>query len=147
MIGSTDNWARGVALWNLALDEKGGPHKGGCGNCGAWSRSTRRPGHTRATSSTTRSRTPASSCGRGLIGSNPRARIHCSRTSAFLNPDRYTKVLLVLNTAKEARSFVVRFRSIVPVHVAAGFGGDVHLGVRGEQISARSGIHKTEAGS
>jgi glucosylceramidase len=33
MIGSTANWARGVLLWNLALDPAGGPHKGGCGNC------------------------------------------------------------------------------------------------------------------
>jgi glucosylceramidase len=33
MIGSTSNWARGVLLWNLALDPAAGPHKGGCGNC------------------------------------------------------------------------------------------------------------------
>jgi glucosylceramidase len=33
MIGSTQGWARGVLLWNLALDPTGGPHKGGCGNC------------------------------------------------------------------------------------------------------------------
>ncbi|MDP1026704.1 glycoside hydrolase family 30 beta sandwich domain-containing protein [Sphingomonas sp. KR1UV-12] len=33
MIGATRNHARGVLLWNLALDPKGGPHKGGCDNC------------------------------------------------------------------------------------------------------------------
>jgi O-Glycosyl hydrolase len=33
VIGSVRGWARGVALWNLALDEHGGPHLGGCGNC------------------------------------------------------------------------------------------------------------------
>jgi glucosylceramidase len=33
IIGATRNWARAVALWNLALDEKYGPHLGGCGNC------------------------------------------------------------------------------------------------------------------
>lgn len=33
MIGSTRGWARGVLLWNLALDPSSGPHKGGCGNC------------------------------------------------------------------------------------------------------------------
>ncbi len=33
VIGSTRNWARGVAMWNLALDENHGPHAGGCGNC------------------------------------------------------------------------------------------------------------------
>ncbi|PSJ39143.1 glycosyl hydrolase [Sphingomonas deserti] len=33
IIGTTRNWARGVLLWNLALDENFGPHLGGCGNC------------------------------------------------------------------------------------------------------------------
>ncbi len=33
VIGAPRNWARGVLLWNLALDEKFGPHLGGCGNC------------------------------------------------------------------------------------------------------------------
>jgi len=33
IIGGTRNWARGVILWNLALDEQHGPHTGGCGNC------------------------------------------------------------------------------------------------------------------
>jgi glucosylceramidase len=33
IIGATRNWARGVLMWNLALDENHGPHLGGCGNC------------------------------------------------------------------------------------------------------------------
>lgn len=33
IIGNARGWSRGVALWNLALDEKFGPHLGGCGNC------------------------------------------------------------------------------------------------------------------
>lgn len=33
VIGTTRNWARGVVMWNLVLDESGGPHLGGCGNC------------------------------------------------------------------------------------------------------------------
>jgi glucosylceramidase len=33
IIGATRNWARGVLMWNLALDEQHGPHTGGCGNC------------------------------------------------------------------------------------------------------------------
>ena len=33
VVGATRHWARGVALWNLALDEHDGPHLGGCGNC------------------------------------------------------------------------------------------------------------------
>jgi glucosylceramidase len=33
IIGSTRNWAKGVLMWNLALDETFGPHKGGCADC------------------------------------------------------------------------------------------------------------------
>ncbi len=33
IIGSTEHWARGVLMWNLALDETYGPHAGGCGDC------------------------------------------------------------------------------------------------------------------
>ena len=33
IVGATRHWARGVMLWNLALDANGGPHKGGCANC------------------------------------------------------------------------------------------------------------------
>ena len=33
IIGATRNWAKGVLLWNLALDENNGPHTGGCTTC------------------------------------------------------------------------------------------------------------------
>lgn len=33
VIGATRNWARGVLLWNVALDERHGPHLGGCAHC------------------------------------------------------------------------------------------------------------------
>jgi glucosylceramidase len=33
VIGSTRGWAKGVLMWNLALDEKYGPHLGGCNDC------------------------------------------------------------------------------------------------------------------
>ncbi len=33
IIGASNNWSRGTLLWNLALDPKHGPHKGGCGDC------------------------------------------------------------------------------------------------------------------
>ncbi|MCZ4119805.1 discoidin domain-containing protein [Streptomyces sp. H39-S7] len=34
-IGTTRNWAKSVADWNLALDPAGGPHNGGCDTCTA----------------------------------------------------------------------------------------------------------------
>lgn len=33
IIGAPRNWARGVVMWNLALDESNGPHLGGCADC------------------------------------------------------------------------------------------------------------------
>lgn len=33
VIGTTRHWAKGVLLWNLALDENHGPHLGGCKDC------------------------------------------------------------------------------------------------------------------
>lgn len=33
VVGTTRGWARGVLLWNLALDENDGPHLGGCKDC------------------------------------------------------------------------------------------------------------------
>jgi glucosylceramidase len=32
-IGATQNYAKNVMLWNLALDQNGGPHSGGCSGC------------------------------------------------------------------------------------------------------------------
>jgi glucosylceramidase len=110
IIGSTRNWARGVLLWNLALDEHYGPHKGGCGNCrgvvtihsqsGAITRNDEyyslahasrfvRPGARRIESST------------GVAG---------LESVAFRNPDSST-VLIVVNTTAEQRRFVVRWTS------------------------------------
>lgn len=33
LVAGLRNWARGVVYWNLALDEKYGPHLGGCDTC------------------------------------------------------------------------------------------------------------------
>jgi glucosylceramidase len=109
IIGSTRGWAKGVALWNLALDENAGPHLGGCGNCrgvitinsgtGFVTRNVEyyalahasqfvRPGAHRIASSTNVS---------GL------------QSVAFKNADDGSKVLIVLNTASAEVSFAVHF--------------------------------------
>ncbi|CAM4076436.1 discoidin domain-containing protein [Kibdelosporangium persicum] len=33
VLGTTRNWARSAVNWNIALDNTGGPHNGGCGTC------------------------------------------------------------------------------------------------------------------
>jgi glucosylceramidase len=109
IIGATRNWARGVLLWNLALDERHGPHTGGCGNCrgvvtidshsGAVTRNVEfyalahasrfvRPGARRIGST--------SGGGGGL------------ENVAFRNPDAST-ALIVVNTAPTERRFAVRW--------------------------------------
>ncbi len=108
VIGTTRNWARAVALWNLALDENAGPHLGGCTNCrgvvtinsatGTVTRNVEyfalahasrfvRPGAVRVASSS------------GVQGIN---------TVAFRNADDGSKALIVLNTNAAAQAFVVR---------------------------------------
>lgn len=107
IIGSTRNWAKGVAFWNLALDENAGPHLGGCGNCrgvitinsttGFVTRNVEyyvlahasqfvRPGARRIASTTNQS---------GL------------QSVAFKNADDGSKVLIVLNTAASEVSFAI----------------------------------------
>jgi glucosylceramidase len=107
IIGSTRGWAKGIALWNLALDENAGPHLGGCGNCrgvitinsatGAVTRNVEyyalahasqfvRPGAHRIASSTN---------------------VNGLQTVAFKNADDASKVLIVLNTAAAEVSFAV----------------------------------------
>ncbi len=120
IIGSTRDWAKGVALWNLALDENDGPHLGGCGNCrgvitinsatGLVTRNVEyyalahasefvRPGAHRIASSTD-------------VGG--------LQTVAFKNADDETKVLIVLNTSPGEVSFAVRSSGKVILYALPG---------------------------
>jgi len=107
IIGSTRGWARGVVLWNLALDESHGPHAGGCTDCrgvvtidsatGAVTRNVEyyvlghasrfvRPGAHRIESTT------------GVKG---------LESVAFQNADDGSLALIVLNSARRQRQFSV----------------------------------------
>ncbi len=125
IIGSTRGGSRGVLMWNLALDEKFGPHKGGCGDCrpvvtidsktGAITRTQEyyafghasrfvKPGATR-------------------IGSP--AKVGDLRTVAFQNPDG-RRVLLVLNIGAAAADFAIsdggnHFKGSLPARSAGTF--------------------------
>lgn len=108
LIGSTRAWARGVLMWNLALDEKHGPHKGGCSDCrgvvtidsasGAVTRNLEyyvlghasrfvRPGAQRIASTT-------------LPGE--------IESVAFRNADDGSLVLIALNPSRQERRFTLR---------------------------------------
>jgi glucosylceramidase len=109
VIGSTRGWAKGVALWNLALDENAGPHLGGCGDCrgvitinsgsGFVTRNVEyyalahasqfvRPGAHRIASTTN-------------VGG--------LQSVAFKNSDDGSKILIVLNTGAAEVPFAVHF--------------------------------------
>lgn len=109
IIGATRNWARGVALWNFALDENHGPHTGGCGNCravvtitstsGAYTRNVEyfALGHASRFVHPGAYRVQSSTDVQGL------------QSVAFRNVDDDSKVLIVLNTATQDRTFAVRW--------------------------------------
>lgn len=110
VIGGTRNWARGVALWNLALDEKGGPHKGGCGNCrGVVTVDSKTGAYTRNVEYYV-----LAHASKFVLPGARRIHSESSDTTlaniAFRNPDGYTNVLIVLNTANVSRTFLVRSR-------------------------------------
>jgi glucosylceramidase len=106
IIGSTDHWARGVLMWNLALDENHGPHAGGCGDCrGVVTIDSR-------TGTITRNQ-EYYAFGHASRFVRPGARRVASvepeglQGVAFVNPDG-ERVLIVLNEAADGVSFSVR---------------------------------------
>lgn len=108
VIGSTRNWARGVAMWNFALDENHGPHTGGCGNCrGVVTIDSRTGAVTKdeeyyALAHASRFVKP----GARRIESSTIAKLD---NVAFHNDDG-SSVLIVLNSDAAARAFAVRDR-------------------------------------
>ncbi len=111
VIGNARAWAKGVALWNLALDENDGPHKGGCGNCrgvvtihSATGEITRNPEYY-ALAHASRFVRP----GAVRIGSSAP---NGFETVAFRNPDDRSTALIVLNTTTTASQLAVRVGEI-----------------------------------
>ncbi len=107
IIGTTRNWAKGVLLWNLALDENYGPHLGGCNDCrGVVTINSKTGEVTRnfdyyALAHASRFVRPgahriASSSGEGRLES-----------VAFQNADDNSIVLIVANLAANTRQFSV----------------------------------------
>jgi len=108
IIGATRDWAKGVILWNLALDDQHGPHTGGCGNCRGVVTITSGGVVTRnveyyALGHASRFVRP----GARRIGSTFLA--GDLETVAFRNSDDGSKVLIVVNTTDQERTFDVRW--------------------------------------
>jgi glucosylceramidase len=110
IIGATRGWARGVLLWNLALDESHGPHRGGCRDCrgvvtidrktGAVTRNVEYYALAHASRFVRRgARRIASTTIAGAI-----------ETVAFMNTDG-SIALVAVNAAPAERAFAVQFRA------------------------------------
>lgn len=126
VIDATRNWAKGVLLWNLALDENSGPHLGGCADCrgvvtiGSTTGSVTRNVEYYALAHASRFVKP----GAHRIASS--SDIEGVKSVAFRNADDGSKVLIVLNTAPLERTVVVRwsgrtFSYVVPAGAAVTF--------------------------
>ena len=107
IIGATRGWAKGVLLWNLALDENHGPHTGGCGDCrGVVTIASN-------TGAVTRN-VEYYALGHASRFVRPRARRIASNSGigglesvAFRNSDDGSKALIVVNTEVQDRAFTV----------------------------------------
>jgi len=108
IIGSTRGWAKGVLFWNLALDEKYGPHLGGCNNCfGVLTIDS-------ATGKVTRNQEYYALAHASQFVRPGARRIESSAGAselsnvAFRNKDDGSLVLIVANSSADARRFSVR---------------------------------------
>ena len=108
IIGSTRGRAKGVLLWNLALDESHGPHLGGCGDCrGVVTIDSRTGTVTRneeyyALAHASRFVRPGAKRIASATG------VDSLETVAFRNADDGSTVLIAVNTGKLGRTFAVR---------------------------------------
>ena len=113
IIGASNHWSRGTLLWNLALDPKFGPHKGGCGNCRG-----------------VLTIDPAS----GTITRNVEYYVlgHASR---FVLPDAHRTLTTTRGADVEAASFVNADGSRVAILYRKSGEGPVNVAVDGERYS------------
>lgn len=132
IIGTTRGWAKGVLLWNIALDQDHGPHLGGCTDCrGVVTINSKTGEVTRnfdyyALAHASRFVRP----GAHRIAST--SGVQGLETVAFENADDHSIVLIVLNSDDEERHFSVRFhgQSFTPSMPGASVATYVWQGVR-----------------
>ena len=125
IIGSTRGGSRGVLMWNLALDEAYGPHKGGCGDCRPVVTIDSRTGAITRTQEYYAFGQASRFVKPGAVRIGSPAKVGDLRTVAFQNRDG-GRVLLVLNTGKAAADFAIveggrRFKASIPARAATTF--------------------------
>lgn len=125
IIGSTRGGSRGVLMWNLALDEKFGPHKGGCSDCRPVVTIDSQTGAVTRTQEYYAFGHASRFVKPGAVRIGSPARLGDLRTVAFQNRDG-GRVLIVLNVGREPASFAIgdgakRFKASLPARAAATF--------------------------
>jgi glucosylceramidase len=119
IVGATRGWARGVLLWNLALDESHGPHTGGCSDCRGVVTIDSRTGVVTRNEEYYALAHASRFVHTGARRIASSTRVDSLETVAFRNADDGSNVLIVLNDSPRARAFVVRtggrsFRTTIP---------------------------------
>lgn len=109
IIGGTRNWARGVHLWNLALDENSGPHLGGCGDCRGVVTINRRTGEVTRNVEYYVLAHASRFVRPGAVRIESDTGVEGLESVAFRNADDGSIALIVLNGADAARRFAVAF--------------------------------------
>jgi glucosylceramidase len=104
MIGATRGYARGVILWNLALDEKHGPHLGGCTDCRGVVTIDSRTGQINRNLEYYVLGHMSRFVRRGARRIGAESSNGDVKTVAFRNPGRGAIAVVVLNTAKADRT-------------------------------------------
>ena len=124
VIGSTRHWARGVLMWNMALDENHGPHLGGCKDCRGMVTINSKTG------AVTRNLEYYALAHASKFVHQGAQRIDSTSardgvdTVAFQNPNGGSLVLVLCNSAAQARTLTVRQG-----------GRDIHLTLPRESVA------------
>lgn len=109
VIGATRGWARGVLMWNLALDESHGPHLGGCQDCRGVVTIDSRTGEVTRNPEYYALAHASKFVRSGAQRIHSPATVNGLETVAFRNADDGSIALIVCNPAPGVRRMSVRF--------------------------------------
>lgn len=126
IVGGTRNWASGVVLWNLALDENHGPHVGGCTDCRGVVTIDSRTGEVQRNPEYYVLGQASRFVHPGALRVQSTGEAGSAQTVAFRNGDEGTTVLIVVNSGGREQALYVRsqgqaFQASVPPYSIATF--------------------------
>jgi glucosylceramidase len=117
VIGATRHWARGVLMWNLALDEQHGPHRGGCKDCRGVVTIDSRSGEVTRNMEYYAFAHASRFVRRGAQRIESSPGVDGVDSVAFRNADDGSLVLVLANSASSQRDIVVQHRGRAARHI------------------------------